>query len=130
MVTAHAAGLSQAVVLRRQVREIAVQIQVLCVLPPACPPVVAGALKTQATPVQGSAHPTLTPSTGRPRGWAGLSQKPGLPFLSGFDDLGSTSSQAVLDLLSHLSGSSRPASLLSLQPQGLALAVPLPESPQ
>lgn len=63
VVTAHTAGLGQAVVLRRQVREVAVQIQVLCVLPPACPPIVAGALKTQATPVQGSAHRTLTPST-------------------------------------------------------------------
>ena len=60
VVAACAAGLRQPVVLGRQVREISVQIQVLRVLPPARPPVVAGTLKTWPTPDWvGSAHPTL-----------------------------------------------------------------------
>lgn len=43
---ARAAGRGQPVVLGRQVGEVAVQVQVLRVLPPTCPPVVAGTLNT------------------------------------------------------------------------------------
>lgn len=57
VVAAHAADRGQAVVLGCQVREVAVQVQVLCVLPAAGPPVVAGTLNPRTAPSQVSAHP-------------------------------------------------------------------------
>lgn len=54
VVRACPAGRRQAVELGGQVGEVAVQVQVLGVLPSACPAVVAGTLQTEATPKQGS----------------------------------------------------------------------------
>lgn len=54
VVRARPAGRRQAVELGGQVGEVAVQVQVLGVLPSACPAIVASTLKTEATPKQGS----------------------------------------------------------------------------
>lgn len=47
---AHAAGCCQPVELRREVWEVAVQVKVLCVLPPTGPAIVASTLVAEASP--------------------------------------------------------------------------------
>lgn len=116
VVGARPAGRDQAVELGGEVGEVAVEVQVLGVLPSTCPPVVASALKTQATPSQGSGRtPALIVPEAGSRAGLRVGGTGGGLCLASCDELGSTS---ALGRLCHLSGPSHPASLLTLHLQG------------